>query len=219
MHEYYFKIRKGDIEFEFSTSDKNAFEQQLSDWINGLVKSSNEGNEIKKDENMPAVETEHENSEQLTRSGFIDVKNLASINEMQSPSFEFSEKQEETPSEPGVSFEDALNDSIQNPKTEVVEKTDPASDFEEFLKSYNPESQIDYLIITALYILNVENQERFTIKQLNAKLVPLTGKPVDHAVMQEATESEYVKVVPDLTGTSEFTEYTLTEKGEGYFVL
>ena len=40
MHEYYFKIRKGDIEFEFSTTDKFAFEQQLADWINGLVNAT-----------------------------------------------------------------------------------------------------------------------------------------------------------------------------------
>ena len=37
MYEYYFKIRKGDIEFECSTTDKMTFEQQLSDWINGIV--------------------------------------------------------------------------------------------------------------------------------------------------------------------------------------
>lgn len=36
MHEYYFKIKKGDLEFEFSTTDKFTFEEKLSDWINGL---------------------------------------------------------------------------------------------------------------------------------------------------------------------------------------
>ena len=37
MHEYYFKIKKGDLEFEFSTTDKFTFEEKLSDWINGIV--------------------------------------------------------------------------------------------------------------------------------------------------------------------------------------
>ena len=167
MHEYYFKIKKGDIEFECSTTDKLTFEQKLSDWINGLV----QGKEL------PAPETKEEvnnnnTEEKPQRSGFIDVKSLASINEIQTPNFNIGDENNQTNTEQ-INFEDALNDSIQNPKTEVVEKKDITSEFEEFTKSYNPETQIDYLIITALYILNVENQERFTIKQLNSKLVPL----------------------------------------------
>ena len=39
MYEYGFKIKKGDLEFEFSTTDKTAFEEQLSDWIRGVMKS------------------------------------------------------------------------------------------------------------------------------------------------------------------------------------
>ncbi len=213
MHEYYFKIKKGDIEFECSTTDKLTFEQKLSDWINGLV----QGKEL------PAPETKEEvnnnnTEEKPQRSGFIDVKSLASINEIQTPNFNIGDENNQTNTEQ-INFEDALNDSIQNPKTEVVEKKDITSEFEEFTKSYNPETQIDYLIITALYILNVENQERFTIKQLNSKLVPLNGKPVDHALIEEAINQDLLKIVPDLTGTSEYTEYTLTEHGEGYFVV
>lgn len=227
MHEYYFKIRKGDIEFECSTTDKKTFEEQLSDWINGIVKgscvvpSNNEPTEIQNNTQNELSEQEKE-EKVLQRSGFIDVKNLTSINEMQTPdfaaNFNLGEKEEEQPLPSEISFEEALNDSIQNPKTEVVEKVDTISDFEEHIKSFNPQTQTDYLITTALYILNIENQERFSIKQINAKLVPLTGKPIDHAMIQQAIDEELIRIVPDLTGTSELTEYTLTEKGEGYFV-
>lgn len=117
-----------------------------------------------------------------------------------------------------VNFERALEESMQNPKTEVVEKVDMISDFEGYLHSYNPQNSIDNLVVTALYILNIENKERFTIKQLNAKLVPLTGKPVDHSVIEDAMNQNLIRIVPDLTGTSEYTEYTLTDEGEGYFV-
>lgn len=217
MHEYYFKIKKGDIEFECSTTDKTTFEEQLSDWINGIVK----GSPVK----APSVASEKAETtqENVQRSGFIDVKNLTSINEIQTPDFVASfafdaETKEEEKPVADINFEDALNESIQNPKTEVVEKVDTLSEFEQHLQSYTPQNQTDYLIVTALFILNVENQERFSIKQLNAKLVPLTGKPIDHALIQEAIEQGYIRLVPDLTGTSEFTEYTLTEQGEGYFV-
>ena len=222
MHEYYFKIRKGDIEFECSTTDKITFEQQLSDWINGIVQG--------KPLNPPSDETtqqesekEHAAQEATTeelpqRSGFIDVKNLTSINEIQTPDFDFQGENEHQP-QPEISFEEALNESIENPKTEVVEKVDTLSEFEDFAKEYNPETPVDYLIVAGLFVLNIENQERFTLKQINAKLVPFTGKPVDHSVIQEAIDQGYVRIIPDLTGTSEFTEYTLTEQGEGYFVV
>lgn len=117
-----------------------------------------------------------------------------------------------------VNFERALEESMQNPKTEVVEKVDMISDFEGYLHSYNPQNSIDNLVVTALYILNIENKERFTIKQLNAKLVPLTGKPVDPFCNRRCNEQNLIRIVPDLTGTSEYTEYTLTDEGEGYFV-
>lgn len=221
MYEYYFKIRKGDIEFECSTTDKMTFEQQLSDWINGIV----QGKPLvapADEKNVSQTEAQDNfsdnNEEKPQRSGFIDVKNLSSINEIQTPDFDFQESKEPVSNE-NISFEEALNESIENPKTEVVEKVDTISEFEDFAKEYNPQTPVDYLIVAGLYILNIENQERFTIKQINSKVVPLSGKPVDHAVMQEAIEQGYVRIVPDLTETSEFTEYTLTEQGEGYFVV
>lgn len=221
MYEYYFKIRKGDIEFECSTTDKMTFEQQLSDWINGIVQGkplaapADEKNISQTEEQDNFSDN---NEEKPQRIGFIDVKNLSSINEIQTPDFDFQESKEPVSNE-NISFEEALNESIENPKTEVVEKVDTISEFEDFAKEYNPQTPVDYLIVAGLYILNIENQERFTIKQINSKVVPLSGKPVDHAVMQEAIEQGYVRIVPDLTETSEFTEYTLTEQGEGYFVV
>ena len=218
MHEYYFKIRKGDIEFEFSTNDKFTFEQQLSDWINGIVR----GDYVeppKKEEEKPFLPEEEQPQQQEKvpqRSGFLEVKALTSINDMTTPTFDFSDTKEALPSE--VNFEQTLADSIENPKTEVIEKKEITSDFQEYLNSYNPQNNIDKLIIAGLYTLNIENKERFTIKQLNSKLVPTTGAPIDHGTIDEAIKQNLVKIVPDLTGTNEFTEYTLTEDGENYFI-
>lgn len=237
MHDYYFKIKKGDLEFEFSTTDKFTFEEKLSDWINGVVKGQYvappvsdaiegkaEPADMQRLYNAEAQSTfqkseNEENTEQTAqihqRSGFIDVKNLASINQMTTPKFDAAQN---SPIVEEVNFERALEESIQNPKTEVVEKVDSVSDFEGYFNSYNPQTPIDKLIVTALYVMNMEHLERFTIKQLNAKLVPLTGKPVDHSLIEDAINQNLVRIVPDLTGASDFTEYTLTEEGEGYFV-
>ena len=229
MHEYYFKIRKGDIEFEFSTNDKFTFEQQLSDWINGVVRGDYvepPKKEIEEDNNnqtnanedekpfLPEDQEQQETTHQ--RSGFLNVKALTSINDINTPTFDFSDTKEETIAE--INFEQTLAESIENPKTEVVEKKEITSDFQEYLNSYNPQNDIDKLIIAGLYTLNVENKERFTIKQLNSKLVPTTGEPIDHKTIDEAIKQNLVKIVPDLTGTNEFTEYTLTEDGENYFI-
>ena len=209
MHEYYFKIRKGDIEFEFSTTDKFTFEQQLGDWINGLVN----GTPLKQPKETPQSEPEP----QAQRSGFINVKALASINDMSAPTFDFSDTKEDPVAE--VDFERALEESIQNPKTEVVEKVDTGADFEQYLSTYNPQNDIDRLIVAGMYILNIENKEMFTIKELNAKLVPATGSAVDHATIDEAIKQNLVRIVPDLTQTSEYTQYTLTDEGENYFIV
>ena len=209
MHEDYFKIRKGDIEFEFSTTDKFTFEQQLGDWINGLVN----GTPLKQPKETPQSEPEP----QAQRSGFINVKALASINDMSAPTFDFSDTKEDLVAE--VDFERALEESIQNPKTEVVEKVDTGADFEQYLSTYNPQNDIDRLIVAGMYILNIENKEMFTIKELNAKLVPATGSAVDHATIDEAIKQNLVRIVPDLTQTSEYTQYTLTDEGENYFIV
>lgn len=216
MHEYYFKIKKGDVEFECSTTDKTTFEQKLSDWINGLV--NGEIIVAPKDGLNSSTEISEPEKETLQRQGFIEVKNLSSINEIQTPNFSAFDDKFEVSSSP-INFEDALQDSIENPKTEVKEKEEqPLSEFEQYLQKYNPESSLDYLIVTAMYISNVENNERFSIKQINAKLVPLNGTPIDHSIMQDSIEQGYLRIVPDLTGTGELTEYELTPEGESYFV-
>lgn len=272
MHEYYFKIKKSDIEFECSTTDKIVFEQQFSDWINKIVNGSyavqtdaveekvEETTEeitdkISEESEEPILEPVEENDIQLAekpieevnseiieehvaaeeknvfipqnieesfeetssnRSGFLNVKAMASINEITTPAFDFADAKENNNTE--FNFENALEDSLENPKTEVIEKRDVVFGFQEYLYSYNPQSNIDKLIVTGLYILNIEHKERFTIKQLNAKLVPATGAPVDHRIVNEALKQNLLRIVPDLTGTNEFTEYTLTEEGEQYFI-
>lgn len=215
MHEYYFKIRKGDVEFEFSTSDKFTFEEKLSDWINGINNGINVAPPAPPV--LPAKEPHEKQEYKPQRKGFIDVKNLTSIKDIQAPNLDFDVK-DEAFALSGDDFEKSLEEAVANPKIEVVEKVDTLSVFETYLNSYNHRNQTDNLIITAMYVLNIENQERFTVKQLNAKLVPLGLLPIDHSMIESAVEEKLIRIVPDLTGTSEVTEYTLTEDGEGYFV-
>ena len=196
MHEYGFKIKKGDLEFEFSTTDKNAFEEQLSDWIRGVMKSES-----------PIVETPVNEENLPQRKGFIEVKELVKINEIQSP----EQKMEEN-------FEEILEESIQNPKTEVIEKTEVMTPFKAYLSAFLPKNSTDYLVLTAKFLADNENTHNFSIKQLNAKLVPAIGKPIDHNDVHEAIEAGVLAEIPNYTDVSDVKEYTLTEAGENYAV-
>lgn len=196
MHEYGFKIKKGDLEFEFSTTDKNAFEEQLSDWIRGVMKSES-----------PIVEAPVNEENIPQRKGFIEVKELVKINEIQSP----EPKMEEN-------FEEILEESIQNPKTEVIEKTEVMTPFKAYLSAFLPKNSTDYLVLTAKFLADNENVHNFSIKQLNAKLVPAIGKPIDHNDVHEAIEAGVLAEVPNYTDVSDVKEYTLTEAGENYAV-
>jgi hypothetical protein len=196
MYDYYFKIKKNNVEFEFSTTDRAAFDEKLAEWVGRIS-------------NEQVIE-----EEKSGRQGFIDSRNLVSINEIQTPVFETETSD--------LNFEETLEQTMQNPKIEVIEKTDTTpelgDEFRNYTERFNPQNQTDYLIITALYILNTENIEHFSLKQINAKLVPLTGNAVDHPAIQECISQNLIEVVPDLTGVNEVTEYKLTKEGEGYFI-
>ncbi len=195
MHEYYFKIKKGTLEFEFSTSDKEAFETQLADWIGGITGSHS------------PVQEQSVNETKLERKGFIQIKELVKINELQSP----------TPKEE-PEFEKVLEESLENPKTEVEEKVEITSPFQAYLSVFETNNPLELLMLTAKYIWENENAEKFTIKQINAKLVPAKGLAINHLNIQEALEKELIKIVPNYTNIADVTEYTLTENGERYNV-
>jgi len=217
MHEYYFKIKKGNIEFECSTTDKFLFEEKLLDWIDRINKSETLQS-FEQETKQKDLVIDEEIKEKPQRSGFIDVKSQVSINEISNPTYGMTTFNENKQISEYTDFEQVLEESIQNPKIEVIEKVEQLSNFEEYLHTHEPENNIDKLIITAKYILNIENKDSFSIKQLNAKIVPVTGNPIDHSMIEEAINQNLVRIYPDLTGTAEYTEYTLTEEGEGYFI-
>lgn len=195
MHDYYFKIKKGDLVFAFSTSDKEAFEEKLSDWMQGVTNSKSPIFDVQPDEDASR------------RKGFIEVKELVKINELQPE----PEKNE-------INFDEVLEESLQNPKIEVEEKIEITTPFQAFLSVFQARNPMDYLMLTTKYLWENENADRFSIKQINAKLVPATGLSVDHATIQEAIGKELIKVVPNYTNIADVTEYTLTESGENYHV-
>lgn len=118
----------------------------------------------------------------------------------------------------GGVFDNILENSMNSSKTELSFKTSPSiqkdSAFLNYMNSRKIEKKIDYLLLTAYYFTQYEQKPRFTLKQLNAKLMQNVAVIIDHSVLQEAINRDYIECLPDLTGLVGSSEYRLTAYGE-----
>ena len=118
----------------------------------------------------------------------------------------------------GGVFDHILESSMNNPQTELTFKTSPSikkdSAFLNYIGTRKIEKKIDYLLLTAYYFTQYEQKPRFTLKQLNAKLMQNIAVIIDHSVLQEAINRDYIECLPDLTGLVGSSEYRLTAYGE-----
>lgn len=112
-------------------------------------------------------------------------------------------------------FEAILEDSLENPTFEPKKSKDEK--FLQLINDKDTQNKFNYFIITAYYLLEHEKLERFSLKQINAKLMQNLSTVVDHTVLQDAINTGLVELIPDLTGISGISEYKLTEKGEDYY--
>lgn len=135
---------------------------------------------------------------------------LRTINTIQNPPQE-EEKQAET-----VNFEDVLEKSIENPTFEPAAGNKDQI-FLNLIRSKNTNDRFHALMITSYYLSEFEKRERFTLKQINSKLMQNLSMAIDHTTLQEAINQNFIELVPDLTGTSEVGEYRLTNLGEEFF--
>lgn len=157
------------------------------------------------------AQTESTAEQVSEQSEFFDKAStlLKTINTIQNPPDE-----EEKPAE-AVDFGAVLEKSIENPTFEPTKAQDQV--FLNLVKSKNTKDKFHYLIITAYYLSEFEKMERFTLKQLNTKLMQNLSEVIDHATLQDAINQNLIELVPDLTGTSEVGEYRLTRYGEEFF--
>lgn len=155
------------------------------------------------------------------------------------PSYDLSREKSETPEV----FDKAANllktiNLIQNPVEaqtaviepnfdEILEKTVETVDYDtskskdpvflNLINSKNTTDKFHYLMITAYYLSEFEKLERFSLKQINAKLMHNISDVIDHTTLQAALNQNFIELVPDLTGTSEVGEYRITPAGEDFF--
>lgn len=245
MSQYTFTFKKDDIFVEFTTTDKAVVENQFQIWVASaddyvikhpkkFLKPANISQPQPKEEEKkiatPVTQTEEkpvqeiaqneEKSEVLEKASSL----LKTINTIQGANAEASaegktenlveipatEKNEEL-----TNFEEVLEKTIENPTFEPTKAQDKV--FLNLVNSKNTTDKFHYLIITAYYLSEFEKQERFSLKQINAKLMQNLSEVIDHITLQEAINQNLIELVLDLTGVSEVGEYKLTSAGEDFF--
>lgn len=234
MPKYTFTFKKDDIFVEFTTTDKETVERQFQIWVanadeyakNMPAKTSKPAAKpIAAEENKIVEPKTIEPEIKATAEEFAPVKEpqtevldqastlLKTINAIQNE--DLTGKQEPEKVAPVANFEDVLGKSIENPTFEPVKTQDKL--FLNLVNSKNTTDKFHYLIITAYYLAEFEKLQRFSLKQINAKMMQNLSEVIDHATLQEAINQGFIEVVPDLTGISDVAEYKLTLAGEEFF--
>ncbi len=239
MATYSFTIRKGKYQLDLVTTDKELLNEQFEKWVRGasiyakqkkalehkeivndIIQAENKITEenIKKQINQSQPKTTSE-----TEIPLSEVKNKEPHQDeldifYAPPETEIPVTEEKESAQDSTVFDAILNNSIKNPQTELSFKPNPSikkdNAFINFISDKKIEKKIDYLLLTAYYFSQYEQRPRFTLKQLNSKLMQNLAVIIDHSVLQEAINRDYIECLPDLTGLVGASEYRLTAYGE-----
>lgn len=245
MATYSFRIKKGKYQLDLSTSDKELLVEQFELWVKQAgeyvrKRKAKECKELVNTQIKAEEEITKKNIEsQLTKKKTVETSmQEEKIEELKKDAVKDSNKIEKDknldifyapPAQEtltsiankvtsGGVFDNILENSLNNPKTELTFKTSPSiqkdNAFINYMSSRKIERKIDYLLLTAYYFTQYEQKPRFTLKQLNAKLMQNLAVILDHSALQEAINRDYIECLPDLTGLVGASEYRLTAYGE-----
>ncbi len=237
MTTYSFKVTKGKYQLSLTTTDRDMIVDEFEKWVRKVSEyvSKNKGTETVVHQSQPAVSqrelTQRKIDEQLKnmpKPDVVETKPVSKEEETQQgiDALYAPPKQEEEP-KPTIQtenenvqnvFDTILDRSMQTPQSELSFKPNPSikkdNAFLNYISGRKVDKKIDYLLMTAYYFTQYEQKPRFTLKQLNAKLMQNIAIILDHSVIQEAINREYLECLPDLTGVVGASEYRLTAYGE-----
>ena len=236
MSVYSFKIKKGKYELSLSTSDKELVTEQFALWVKkaadyvqkhkvrqckdmveAQINNEKEITQKRIDEQLKRI-PKTEPSEEIRNDEQKEEDTNKSLDIFYAPPTESSTTQTVNESSPQGVFDNILENSLNKPQTELSFKQSPSikkdNAFLNYISARKVERKIDYLLLTAYYFTQYEQKPRFTLKQLNAKLMQNIAVIIDHSVLQEAINRDYIECLPDLTGLVGASEYRLTAYGE-----
>ena len=239
MSIYSFKITKGKYQLSLTTTDKELVIEQFAKWVqkaseyvqqhkvqqckefvNTQINAEKEITQKRIDEQLkkiPKTESIAKEPKNNDKTKNLDIfyapENVQKIEEEKYSTVATPNKTIDS-----GHFDNILEKSIQSPQTELSFKPNPSikkdNAFINFISARPIEKKIDYLLMTAYFFTQYEQKPRFTLKQLNAKLMQNIAVIIDHSVLQEAINRDYIECLPDLTGLVGASEYRLTAYGE-----
>lgn len=231
MSIYTFNITKGKYKLTLSTEDKEFVEDEFERWVRKASEyvqkqkiregKSRVANQIEEERGI----TQRKIDEQLKRRpvpNYEPEEQKIAAKEQKKEALDVfyapPEQPAPKPQNVNAGFENILNNSMNTPQTELSFKPSPTikkdNAFLNYVSGRNVDKKIDYLLLTAYYFAQFEQKPRFTLKQLNAKLMQNLALILDHSVIQEAINRDYIECLPDLTGMVGASEYRLTAYGE-----
>ena len=239
MTTYSFKVTKGKYQLSLTTTDRDMIVDEFEKWVRKISDyvQKNKGHETVAHPSFQSVSerelTEKKIEEQLKQVSKPEPKQEPTREEETRKTIDalYSQPPIEKPVEeqpkPTIQtenenvqnvFDTILDKSMQTPQSELSFKPNPSikkdNAFLNYISSRKIDRKIDYLLMTAYYFTQYEQKPRFTLKQINAKLMQNIAIILDHSVVQEAINREYLECLPDLTGVVGASEYRLTAYGE-----
>lgn len=236
MTTYSFIVTKGKYQLSLTTTDRDMIVDEFEKWVRKISDyvNKNKGHESSATAHS-GVSVERELTQKRIEEQLKRINKPAKTEE--SPVTKEEETQQgidalyapPTQEEPKPTiqtdnenvqnvFDAILDRSMQTPQTELSFKPNPSikkdNAFLNYISSRKVDRKIDYLLMTAYYFTQYEQKPRFTLKQINAKLMQNIAIILDHSVVQEAINREYLECLPDLTGVVGASEYRLTAYGE-----
>ena len=235
MSTYSFKVTKGKYQLSLTTGDKDVVVDQFARWVNSASEYTKQ-QRIR--EGKDRVESQINEEKKITQKKIDEqLKKMPKTEPVEEQPANFdAAKKDETEKDLDVfyapaenqkqtvndaeqnDFENISDKSINNPQTELSFKPNPTikkdNAFLNYMEGRKIERRIDYLLLTAYYFTQYEQKPRFTLKQLNAKLMQNMAIILDHSVIQEGINRDYIECLPDLTGVVGASEYRLTAYGE-----
>jgi len=134
------------------------------------------------------------------------------------PSPQIAAVEQQKTKEPKVPVSEQLPQDFTAIYNQKISQENSSMDkFVHLLSLSNIDNKLDCLIACAYHLVERENFERFTLKQINTLSKALLEESIEHDTVKEALEKRFIKIVPDYTGIATTMEYTLTPQGAEYF--
>lgn len=202
---------------------KEKFEQ-LPQVENNEIVEQNTQEEVLFEQEADFVPSKLDNQEDVETENFEEKTNDEILGDLFNGSKSFEEKvfeKENIKKEdvPALNlFENILEEKMnEEPYLEETEEKAPRK-YEDIIKNIKKDNLLDYLIITAYYLLENENMTSFQLKQLNGKLFASMKLMVDRKTVQKALTDGLLIVVSDGTEDGGIIEYSLSPAGREYYL-